>query len=90
MRMLFVILSLLSIIVITGIIVSNDIVHGKTLRSKKNRHCKEFAYRPLMYNASRYKRRKRYANRNDIPNHIMRKKVSSRRHSQYADRSLDK
>jgi len=89
MKMLFIVSLLLGTILITGLLVINIVTGKKIPNNRSGKDDLRFQKR-LVQDTVRYKRRKRYSNRNDIPNHIMRKKVSSRRHSQYADRSLDK
>ena len=82
MKMIFVISLLLGIIFITGLLVISGVA-GKSIPGEKSPKDDLRFQKRLIQDTVRYKRRKKYAGRNDIPNHIMRKKFSSRRHSQY-------
>ena len=82
MKMIFIISLLLGTIFITGLLVMSRIA-GKSVPSNRSPKDDLRFQRRLVQDTVRFKRRRRYANRNDIPNHIMRKRFSSRRHSQY-------
>jgi regulatory protein YycI of two-component signal transduction system YycFG len=85
MKMLFIIALLLGTIFITGLLVVRKVTDKKIPSNRSHKDDLRFQRR-LVQDVVRCKRRKNYASINDIPNHIMRKKVSSRRHSQYIDR----
>jgi len=86
MRMILIISLLLGTFLIAGVVIGNKIVGNRPSKDRSGKDFNRFVYRAFIYDTPRYQKRKLYANRNDIPNHIMRKKVSSRRHSQYIDK----
>ncbi len=82
--MLFIVLLLLGTALSVGIVIINKVSCEKIPTRQRRYNKYTYNYRDYMGINTRYWKRRRYAYRNDIPNHIMRKKVSSRRHSLYS------